>query len=217
MKKRDESVVADRMDDDDDVGDLTHAAPGYRRALWTVLLLNLGFGVVEISGGYLAGSQALKADALDFLGDGTITLLGVLAISWGAAWRARAALLQGGFLATLGVGVLAATIYRVIVLQLPEAELMGAFGIGALIVNVTCAAILLKHRTGDANVRAVWLFSRNDAIGNVAVLVAAAFVWLTASPWPDLIVAAGIAGLFLQSAWKIIKGARHELAEAGEN
>jgi cation diffusion facilitator family transporter len=201
-------------DDDDEVGDLTHATPGYKRALWTVLLLNLCYGVTEIVGGFLAGSQALKADALDFLGDGTITLLGVLAITWGPAWRARAALFQGGFLAVLGIGVLAVTIYRAVVLQLlPEAELMGVFGIGALIVNVICAAILLKHRTGDANVRAVWLFSRNDAIGNVAVIVAALLVWVADNPWPDLVVAAGIAGLFLQSAWKIVNGARRELAE----
>lgn len=205
------------MDDDDDgVGDLTHAAPAYKRALWTVTLLNVGYGVIEIVGGFLAGSQSLKADALDFLGDGTITLLGLLAIAWGLAWRARAALLQGVFLAVVSVGVLGATLYRVFVLQLPQAELMGVFGIGALIVNVICAVILLKHRTGDANVQAVWLFSRNDAIGNVAVIVAAALVRLTATAWPDLVVAVGIAGLFLQSAWKIIKSARHELAELAE-
>ncbi len=116
----------------------------------------------------------------------------------------------------MGVGVLAGTVYRVFVVQLPEAELMGLFGIGALLVNVICAVSLMKHRTGDANVQAVWLFSRNDALGNLAVVVAAAFVWLTTTPWPDLIVAAAIAGLFLQSAWKIIEGAHHELAAAAE-
>ena len=204
-------------DDDDEIGDLTHATPLYKRVLWTVLLLNLGYGVIEVVGGLLAGSQGLKADALDFLGDGTITLLGLLAIGWGQAWRARAALLQGIFLAAMGVGVLVATLYRAFVLQIPEAELMGVFGVGALIVNVTCAAILLKHRTGDANVQAVWLFSRNDALGNVGVIIAAVLVWLTGTAWPDLIVAAVIAGLFLQSSWKIIRSARHELAEVAEN
>jgi len=202
------------MDDDDDIGKLTHATPAYKRTLWIVLVLNIAYGVIEIGGGFLAGSQGLKADALDFLGDGTITLLGLVAIGWGQAWRARAALIQGIFLAVMGVGVLAGTVYRVFVLQLPEPDLMGVFGIGALAVNVTCAVILVKHRTGDANVQAVWLFSRNDALGNFAVIVAAAFVWLTTSPWPDLIVAAAIAGLFLQSAWKITKGAYHELAVA---
>jgi len=203
------------MDDDDDLGDLAHAAPAYKRALWAVMALNVGYGVIEIGGGFLAGSQGLKADALDFLGDGTITLLGLLAIGWGAAWRARAALLQGVFLAVMGAGVLAATAYRVFVTQVPEADLMGLFGFGALVVNVASAALLLKHRTGDANVQAVWLFSRNDALGNVGVIAAGALVWLTATPWPDLIVAAAIAGLFLQSAWTIVRTARRELNEVG--
>jgi Co/Zn/Cd efflux system component len=204
------------MDEDDEIGDLTHATPNYKRALWTVMGLNIGYGVVEFAGGFLASSQGLKADALDFLGDGTITLLGLMAIGWGHQWRARSALLQGAFLAIMGVGVLVATAYRVYVLQLPAAELMGVFGIGALVVNVLCAVILLKHRTGDANVQAVWLFSRNDALGNVAILIAASFVWLTATPWPDLIVAALIAGLFLHGARMIIVRANHELAEVSE-
>ena len=201
------------MDDDDAVGDLTHAAPAYKRALWTVLLLNLGYGVIESAGGFLAGSQGLKADALDFLGDGSITLLAVIAISWGQLWRARAALLQGIFLALLGLGVLAATVYRVFILRVPEADLMGVFAIGALVVNVVSAVILLRHREGDASVQAVWLFSRNDALGNVGVIVAAVLVWLSRTSWPDLIVAAVIAGLFLQSAWKITRAARRELRE----
>lgn len=200
------------MDDDDDLGDLTHATPSYKRALWTVMALNVGYGAVEIVGGFLAGSQGVKADALDFLGDGTITLLGLIAIGWGQVWRARAALLQGVFLAAMGLGVSAATVYRIFVLQLPQAELMGAFGVLALVVNVASAAVLIRHRSGDANVQAVWLFSRNDALGNVAVIAAAGLVWLTATPWPDLIVAAVIAGLFLQSAWKIVIAARSELA-----
>ena len=203
------------MDDDDDLGDLTQAAPAYKRALWIVTVLNVGYGLVEAAGGFLAGSQGLKADALDFLGDGTITLIGLLAIGWGARWRARTALLQGIFLAVMGLGVLAATTWRVFVVHVPEAELMGAFGIVALVVNVACAAILLKHREGDANVRAVWLFSRNDALGNAAIVVAALLVAATGTPWPDLVVAAAIAGLFLQSAWQIAASARRELAEAG--
>ena len=205
------------MADEDDVGDLTRATPACKSALWIVLLLNLGYGVFQTVGGFIADSQSLKADALDFLGDGTITLIGVLAISWSAIWRARAALLQGIFLAAMGALVLAATVYRVFFLQLPEAELMGGFGVGALIVNVVCAVILLKHRTGDANVQAVWLFSRNDAVGDMAVIIAALLVWLTATPWPDLIIAAAIAGLFLKSAWTIVKSARQELSEAAEN
>lgn len=201
-------------DDDELPKDLSHITPGYKRALWIVVLLNAGYGVVEMFGGFLSGSQALKADALDFLGDGLITFLGLMAIGWSLAWRARSALIQGLFLGGLGLGVLVTTAYRVLVLHQPEAELMGLFAIVALIVNVAAAAVLIPHRTGDANVRAVWLFSRNDAIGNAAVVVAAGLVWWTATPWPDLAVAAVIAGLFLQSSWSIIRDARADLREA---
>jgi cation diffusion facilitator family transporter len=189
----------------------THATAVYRRALWLVAALNLAMGVVELVFGYVAGSQALKADALDFLGDGAITGLGLVAMNWGADPRARAALVQGVFLALMGLGVFAVTVYRVFVIQVPEAGLMGSLGLMALIVNVACAAILLRHRDGDANVRAVWLFSRNDAIGNAAVIVAALAIAATGSSWPDLITAAAIAGLFVHSAVRIISDALGEL------
>ncbi|MBI0435958.1 MULTISPECIES: cation diffusion facilitator family transporter [Acetobacterales] len=203
------------MSDDDDLPeDLAHITPAYRRALWIVVGLNVGYGLVEMVGGFVSGSQALKADALDFLGDGLISFLGLLAIGWSLAWRARSALIQGLFLAVLGLGVLATTGYRVLVLNQPEAELMGLFGAVALVVNVASAAVLIPHREGDANVRAVWLFSRNDAIGNAAVLVAAGLVWWTETAWPDLAVAFVIAGLFLQSAWSIIRDARADLRVA---
>jgi len=183
----------------------------YRRALALVVVLNLGMGVVEMATGVLAGSQALKADALDFFGDGTITGLGLLAIGWSAAARTRAALLQGAFLAALGVSVLSATVYRVVFVQVPEAGSMGVVGVLALLANIVCAVVLLPHRDGDANVRAVWLFSRNDAIGNAAVVAAAAAVALTGTPWPDLAVAVAIAGLFLHSAVDIIRDGLVEL------
>lgn len=191
-----------------------HMAAGYRRALWTVVLLNVGYGVVEMVGGFLSGSQALKADALDFLGDGLITFLGLLAIGWSLVWRARAALLQGLFLGALGLGVVGTTLYRLVVQQQPEAELMGVLGLVALAVNVAAAVVLIPHRTGDANVRAVWLFSRNDAIGNAAVVIAAVLVAWSGSPWPDLVVAMVIAGLFLHSSWAIVRDARADLQEA---
>ncbi|MFH1346398.1 MAG: cation diffusion facilitator family transporter [Pseudomonadota bacterium] len=206
-----DSEVRTGGDGDELQRDLSHFAPAYRRALWIVVLLNVGYGVVELVGGFLSGSQAVKADALDFLGDGSITFLGLLAIGWSLAWRARSALLQGLFLGALGLAVLANTAHRVFVLQQPEAGLMGAFGMMALVVNVVSAFVLIPHRTGDANVRAVWLFSRNDAIGNLAVVVAASLVWWTGKPWPDLVVAAAIAALFLQSSWAIIRDARRDL------
>ena len=198
-------------DDDELPKDLNHITPAYRRALWIVVLLNLGYGLVEIVAGFVAGSQALKADALDFFGDGMITLLGLMAIKWSLVWRARSALLQGLFLGGLGLSVIATTIYRVLVVNRPQAELMGIFGAIALVVNVAAALVLIPHRTGDANARAVWLFSRNDAIGNAAVVIAAGLVAWTATPWPDLVVAIVIAGLFLQSSWSIIGDALREL------
>ncbi|WP_303674745.1 cation diffusion facilitator family transporter [Vampirovibrio chlorellavorus] len=204
-------------DDDELPKDLTHIAPGYKRALWTVVLLNVGYGVIEVVAGFMAGSQALKADALDFLGDGLITFIGLLAIGWSLKWRARSALIQGLFLGALGIGVLVSTIYRVLVTHQPDAEMMGIFGGIALIVNVGAAVVLIPHRAGDANVRAVWLFSRNDAIGNLAVVIAAGLVAWTHTPWPDLVVAAVVAGLFLQSSWSIVRDARNDLREAGDS
>lgn len=149
--------------DDDKVPDLSHVTPAYKRALWIVVVLNAGYGVIEIVGGFLAGSQSVKADALDFIGDGVISFLGLIAVGWGLAARAKAALLQGIFLGVLGAGVLVATAYRVLVHYQPEARLMGIFALIGLVVNVMAAVVLLPHRQGDANVRAVWLFSRNDA------------------------------------------------------
>ena len=186
--------------------------PAYRRALWIVVLLNAGYGIVEAVAGFVSNSQALKGDALDFVGDGLISFVGLLALAWPLRRRARVALAQGLFLGALGSGVIATTIYRVVVQQQPEAVMMGSFGAIALVVNLAAAAALIPHRTGDANARAIWLFSRNDALGNLAVVITAVLVAWTASPWPDLVVAFVIAALFLQSAWSIVRDARRELA-----
>ncbi|ODT14984.1 MAG: cation transporter [Kaistia sp. SCN 65-12] len=204
----------DGDDDDDRIPDLSHVTPAYKRALWIVVLLNVGYGVIEIGGSFLSGSQALQADSLDFIGDGLISFLGLIAVGWGLAARARAAFLQGIFLALLGFGVIGSTVYRVFVEHEPQTMLMASFAIVAFIVNVLAAVVLIPHRKGDANMRAVWLFSRNDAIGNLAVVVAAGLVWLLNSPWPDLIVAFAVAALFLQSAWSIIRDARGDLKSA---
>ena len=186
--------------------------PAYRRALWIVVLLNLGFGAIEIVGGFIANSQALKADSLDFIGDGTITLAGLVAIGWTALARTRIALAQGLFLLTLGIGVIGVALWRALTAVPPEAELMGGIGVAALLVN-----LLSRFREGDANVRAVWLFSRNDAIANVAVIIAAGLVAWTGRAWPDLAVAAVIAALFLHSAYEILRSARTELRELSEH
>jgi|TARA_R110002020_G_scaffold306956_1_gene522848 cation diffusion facilitator family transporter len=194
-------------------------SPGYRRALWIVVILNVGYGIFELFGGFLANSQSLKADALDFLGDGSITLLALLAIGWSIVWRARSALIQGVFLGLLGLWVFASTLLKTLTDTPVEAGLMGMFAFIALIVNVIAVLPLLSYREGDANMRAVWLFSRNDAIGNVLVIIAAGLVALTSTRWPDLIVAFLIAALFLHSAWNIVRDARRDLhnAEAGKN
>lgn len=196
------------------VPNLSHVTPAYKRALWVVVLLNAGYGIIEIGGSILSGSQALQADALDFIGDGLISFLGLIAVGWGLAARAKSALIQGIFLAALGFGVIGSTTYRVFIEHEPQTLLMGSFAMVAFIVNVLAAVVLIPHRKGDANMRAVWLFSRNDAIGNLAVVAAAVAVWWLNSPWPDLLVAFAVAGLFLHSAWAIIKDARSDLKQA---
>ena len=197
-------------------GDEERAArdPAYRRALWIVIILNIGFGLAEIVGGFIANSQALKADALDFLGDGSITFVGLLALSWSAATRSRVALTQGLFLGALGLWVLGMAVWRAVNAIPPDAELMGGIGLAALAVNVAAALILARFRDGDAQARAIWLFSRNDAINNVAVIGAAALVFWFKSAWPDIIVATVIAAMFLHSSWEIIRDARRELRGA---
>lgn len=191
--------------------DLSHAAPAYKRALGIVVALNLGMGAIEIVGGFVGRSQSLKADSLDFLGDGLITSLALITLSRGPTWRARAALVQGWFLATLAISVLGASLYRVFVRTTPEAEMMGWLGALGLAANLTSALVLIPHRHGDSAARAVWLFSRNDALANLAVIAAAGFVAWTRTIWPDLIAALAIAGLFLSSAITIIRDARADL------
>ncbi|WP_394171419.1 cation transporter [Saccharospirillum alexandrii] len=184
---------------------------GYRQALVAVIVINAAMFVVELLGGAWAGSQALKADALDFLGDALTYGLSLWVIGRSLRTRASAALLKGISLALMGVWVLGSTIWQVWILGVPSAGIMGAIGVMALVANLASVLILLRYRDGDANVRSVWLCSRNDAIGNVAVIAAAVLVAFTASPWPDLVVAALMAGLFLKSSVSIIRQAMGEL------
>jgi len=186
--------------------------PAYRRALWIVVVLNLGFGALELFGGFVASSQALKADSLDFIGDGSITLAGLLVLGWSVRLRSRVALTQGLFLAALGLCVIGFAIWRAFHAVPPEAGLMGGIGVVALIVNVSAALVLARFRhEGDATARAIWLFSRNDALANVAVIVAAALVAWTGRAWPDLVVAGTVALLFLHSAYGIVRDSRREM------
>jgi len=182
----------------------------YKRALWAVIAINGTMFLAEMSAGMFAESQALKADALDFLGDTATYGISLFVIGMPLVWRARAALFKGLSLGAMGLWVLSSTVYHVMVLGAPRAEVMGAVGLLALTANLTSVLLLLKYRDGDANVRSVWLCSRNDAIGNLAVIVAASGVWATATAWPDLVVAGIMATLFLWSSVQIV---RHALAE----
>ena len=186
----------------------------YKRALWVVIAINAAMFLIEMGAGMLANSQALKADALDFLGDTATYAITLLAIGMPLIWRARAALLKGLSLGAMGFWVLGSTAYHALVFGVPQAEVMGAIALLALAANLSSVLLLLKYRDGDANVRSVWLCSRNDAIGNVAVILAASGVWATNTPWPDLIVAGIMASLFLWSSTQIVRQAFSELRTA---
>ena len=182
----------------------------YKARLWAVIALNASMFAVEMVGGAMAGSQALQADALDFLGDTLTYGMSLAVIGLSLRVRATAALIKGATLALMGLWVLGATVWHVFVLGTPRAEVMGLIGFLALAANVASVLILIKYKDGDANVRSVWLCSRNDAIGNIAVMLAALGVWGTATGWPDVIVAAILASLFLNSASKILRQALDE-------
>jgi cation diffusion facilitator family transporter len=190
----------------------------YKRRLWLVIAINAGMFAVEMIAGQLAHSQALQADALDFFADALTYGISLAVIGASLRVRSTAALAKGVSLVLMGLWVFGSTIYRVIYLGTPEAGIMGAIGFMALAANVASVLILMRYKDGDANVRSVWLCSRNDAIGNVAVMLAALGVWGSATGWPDVIVAFGMAALFLSSAWQIVRqGVREYRSEAPAN
>jgi Co/Zn/Cd efflux system component len=185
----------------------------YKRRLWIVIAINAVMFVVEISAGHYAKSQALQADALDFLGDALTYGLSLAVIGASLQIRANAALVKGISLLLMGLWVFGSTLYRVFTMGVPGAEIMGVIGVMALAANVASVLLLVSYKDGDANVRSVWLCSRNDAIGNVAVIIAALGVWRTSTGWPDVIVATIMAGLFLSSSFQIIQQAMAEQRE----
>ncbi|WP_334182249.1 cation transporter [Novosphingobium sp.] len=185
----------------------------WRRVLWIALFINAGMFGVEIVAGVTAGSAALKADALDFLGDSANYAISLGVAGLALKWRARAALAKGASLFLLGLWVIGSTIWMATAGTLPRAETMGAIGVLALAANLLCALLLWRHREGDANRRSVWICSRNDAIGNVAVVVAALGVLGTETAWPDITVAAVLALLGVSGGWQIIRQAWSELKE----
>ena len=188
----------------------------YRRVLLAVIAINALMFLVEMSYGIVGESQALKADALDFLGDSTSYTMSLWAIGRASNTRSNVAIIKGLSLLLIAIWVLASTIYFMLNNNQPSAPIMSSVALAALVANLISVLLLMKFRNGDANVRSVWLCSRNDAIGNIMVLIAAGVVFYTSSHWPDLIVASILAGLFTNSALQIIKQAMAERrGEAG--
>jgi Co/Zn/Cd efflux system component len=179
----------------------------YKRILWIVIALNAAMFVTEMVAGHLARSHALQADALDFLGDTVTYGLSLAVIGASLRIRATAALFKGVSLSLMALWVFGSTIYQTLILGIPRAELMGGIGLLALAANLASVLLLMRYKDGDANVRSVWLCSRNDAIGNMVVMIAALGVWGTSTAWPDLAVAALMAGLFLMSSVQILRQA----------
>ncbi len=186
--------------------------PRWRRALWIALGVNAAMFAIEIAAGLMGGSRALQADALDFLGDAANYAISLGVAGMALAWRAKAALLKGATLALLGLYVLGITVWGIWHGAVPEAHVMGFVGIAALIANGAVALMLYRFRSGDANMRSVWICSRNDAIGNIAVVFAAAGVFGTGTAWPDLIVAGIMAALGISGGVQIVTAASRELA-----
>ncbi len=176
----------------------------YKRRLWAVIFINAAMFAVEMTAGQMARSQALQADALDFFADAVTYGISLAVIGASLKVRSMAAAAKGISLFFMGLWVFGSTIWRVFYDGMPEAPVMGVIGFMALAANVSSVLLLMNYKDGDANVRSVWLCSRNDAIGNVIVMIAALGVWGTATAWPDLAVAFIMAGLFLNSSTQIL-------------
>jgi len=188
--------------------------PRWRRVLWIALGLNATMFVVEIIAGMMAHSRSLQADALDFLGDSANYAISLGVAGLAVQWRAGTALVKGLTILLFGFGVLASAIWGVVHGSSPDPFAMGIVGFMALLVNLSVAMALYRYRTGDANMRSVWICSRNDALGNFAVMLAALGVFGTGSAWPDLLVAAVMGVLALTGSWTVLRQARTELRES---
>ena len=184
---------------------------GFRRILWISLAINAGMFLVEGISGLLGDSVALQADAVDFLGDAANYGLSLAVLGLTLAQRAKAALVKGVSMGLFGLWVMGNALYNSFVLSLPSAAVMGTVGFIDLLANLAVALLLYRYRTGDSNRRSVWLCTRNDAIGNLAVMLAASGVFASGTAWPDLAVAAVMAALALSSSYRIIRQAQGEI------
>jgi Co/Zn/Cd efflux system component len=185
--------------------------PRYRRILWMALIVNAAMFMVEMGAGMRSGSASLLADAIDFLGDAANYGLSLWVLSMALAWRARAALVKGASMLAFGVFVVGRVAWGAWQGITPEPITMGSIGLLALAANLGVAVLLYAWRDGDANMRGVWLCTRNDALGNVAVMLAALGVFGTGSGWPDLVVASVMAGLAITGGWAVVRQALQEL------
>ena len=190
------------------------ASPAYRRILLTVIAINAVAFAAVAGGAVVQGSASLGANALDFLADSATYAISLWAIGKSVRVRSGAALLKGASLALLAVFVLGFAVWRAISGAPPEGSVITGLGLFGFFANAVAALLLVRHRDGDANVRSVWLCTRNDLIESLVVAVAGGLVWLTASRWPDLIAGAVLALIFLQSAWSIIRQSQQELRAA---
>lgn len=188
--------------------------PRFRKALWIALAVNAGMFVAEIAAAATSGSVSLLADAIDFFGDAANYALSLAVLGMALTVRSRAAVVKAACMGAFGVFVLGRAAWEATTGTAPEPVTMGAVGLLALAANVGVAVLLYAHRTGDANMRSAWICSRNDALGNVAVMLAAAGVFGTGSAWPDLAVAALMAVLAITGAGTVLRQARSELAHA---
>jgi Co/Zn/Cd efflux system component len=195
----------------EDVGGDPVRQAAYRRALWWVLAINAIMFGVEIGAGFAAGSASLQADALDFLGDAANYAISLFVVGMALRYRAAAALAKGTTMALFGIWVLGLTAWHAYNGTLPQAFTMGGVGLAALVANAASFWLLWQHRSGDANMRSAWICTRNDVLGNLAVLVAALGVFGTRTGWPDLVVAVAMAMLALQGAAIVIRQAKSEL------
>ena len=189
-------------------------APGFRKALWIALWVNLAMFVVEGIASLSSGSVSLMADAIDFFGDSANYVLSLTVLSMGMLWRGRAAMVKGITMTVFGLVVWARAVWVVQAGITPEPLTMGAVGLLALAANMSVAAMLFKFREGDSDMRSVWLCSRNDAISNIAVMVAALGVFGTGTAWPDLIVAAIMGTLAITAGISVVRHVRSDIAEA---
>lgn len=200
--------------DHDDVDPAALQITSFRRVLWAVLLINGVMFVAEFSSAFYAGSVSLQADALDFLGDTLTYAITLLAMGFSLRTRAKVALFKGVSLGALGLWVYGQTLYYLVNGQVPSYEIMGVLGVIAFLANLLSAVLLYRYRVGDSNMQSVWLCSRNDAIGNLAIILAASGVFATGSGWPDFGVATIMATLAVTASYRIIRLAMVEIRES---